>query len=327
LKINKVDKKILDIIQLEFPLSMEPFSELGIKLRISDDQVIDRIKKLKAAGIIRFIGPVLNARSLGYAITLAAVSIPAKELDDASRIIASQPMVSHCYQRDHNFNLWFTLAVPLDNDLEDEVTRLGELIKAESVLSLPATKIFKLQAYFGTSKSGPKANSSNLNIPAIKGKDFSENDRAVINGLQQDLPLTARPFDSMSMELGMDADEFLSRCQTLLRRGIMRRYNASLSHYKLGFTANAMVCWRVPSDMVNIAGRKIATFSEVSHCYERKTNSLWPYNMFAMVHADSGKNCNAAIDKINIAAELDKVEHAILFSTREVKKTRVIYRV
>jgi DNA-binding Lrp family transcriptional regulator len=330
-ELDNLDKNLLNIIQADFPLVREPFSALGLSLGITGDEVIHRIDRLKADGIIRLIGPVFNPKKLGYQTTLVAAKIPGERLDKAGRIIGRHQMVSHCYQRDHDLNLWFTLAISVAGDMEAEVRKLGNSINSETTLNLPAIKTFKIGVYFA-----PGGRNSDLSSPAKRctlslapGDDnkLSAVDRAVINALQQDLPLIERPFDVIAAKLPMDADKFLSRCQTLWQRGIMRRFSASINQYRLGYISNALLCWQVPSDMVDKIGKKIATFPEVSHCYERQTNRLWPHNLFAMLHAHSNENCHAVIDKICKQTGLNRNEMLLLFSTKEVKKTRVQYKV
>jgi DNA-binding Lrp family transcriptional regulator len=331
MELDNIDKDLLNIIQAEFPLSREPFSALGLHLGIAGHEVIGRIDRLKASGIIRSIGPVLNPKKLGYKTTLVAAKVHLEHMDKAGQIISRHPMVSHCYQRDHDFNLWFTLAMPVTRDMESEVRKLGSRIKSET-LNLPAIKTFKIGAYFdiGGGHFPQSSLAAGESIPAFyptPDNKLSTDERAVINALQQDLPLSEKPFDLIAAKLSMETDKFLNSCQTLLQRGIMRRFSASVNHNKLSFTANAMVCWQVPSDMVDTAGKKIATFPEVSHCYERQTNPAWPYNLFAMVHAHSNENCRAVTDKICSETGLDKNKKLLLFSTKEIRKTRVCYKV
>ena len=329
MKLDTIDKNLLNIIQAEFPLSREPFAALGLHLSIDSEEVIRRIKQLKTGEIIRYIGPVFNPGKLGYRTTLAAMKVDAERLDEAGRIIGTHPMVSHCYERDHDFNLWFTLAMPIAGDTESEVHNLGKKVRAKTTLNLPAVKTFKIGAYFNLGDHNTSAPSTvtNHNMPQYKAIELSPIDRSVISESQQDLPLIEKPFDQISARAGIDADKFLSHCQALLQRGVMRRFSASVSHNKLGFTANAMACWIATSDMVDAAGKKIAMFSEVSHCYERRTNSIWHHNLFAMIHADCKETCRAIADKICSVTGLDKKELILLFSTKEVKKTRLRYTV
>ena len=329
-QIDSTDKIVLNIIQSEFPLIPKPFSALGAKLGLSGGEVIERIERLKANDIIRLIGPVLNPGRLGFQTTLAAAKVTLEQLERTNLVIRQHPMVSHCYERNHDLNVWLTLAVPASADIEDEVNKLGSQMGSEIVMSLPSVKTFKIGAFFritrGNSNLPLTPKHSRYSTPA-NDNNLTNAERAVINTLQCDLPLVERPFDIMSAELRMNTDEFLNQCQTLLQRGIMRRFSASINHYQLGIKANAMSCWKVPEARVTMVGEQIAAFPEVSHCYERKTNTLWPYNMFAMVHAYNKKQCRGIIDKIDLENELASQEHVILFSTKEVKKTRIRYPV
>jgi DNA-binding Lrp family transcriptional regulator len=331
MEMDDLDKRLLNIIQADFPLNREPFASLGLNLGITGSEIISRINTLKADGIIRLIGPVFNPRALGYRTTLVAARVPAAVLAEARRTIRGQAMVSHCYIRDHDFNLWFTVAMPTSDDIEAEVQKLGKLIKSEATINLPAVTTFKLEAYFDVS-----GGTSNLTLPAKRGRtashpdidsNLSATDRALINALPLDLPLTEKPFDPISVELQIDIEKFLGKCQSLLQRGIMKRYSASVNHNKLGLKANAMTCWKVPADLVDKAGKKIAIFREVSHCYERRADRLWPYNLFAMIHAPNNETCRAVTDKICSDAQLNGNEMVLLFSTEEIKKTRVRYTV
>ena len=328
-KLDNIDRKLLNTVQVMFPLSREPFLALGQQLGISSEEVIHRIERLKAEGIIRLTGPVFNARSIGYQTTLVAMKLTAKRLNKAAQIISTHPGVSHCYERDNDFNFWFTLAMPVEDDIESELQRLDDLIKAEATLNLPAVKIFKIGAYFNVDRDNLSLPNTDADHNSFANKELrlSSTDRAVINELQQDLPLIEKPFDIMSIHLSIDMDIFISHCQSLLQRGIMRRFSASINHQGLGFKANAMACWKVPSAMVKTTGKKIAAFQEISHCYERRTSPLWPYNLYAMMHAGTKEACESIAGKVASEPGLDKNGFVLLFSTKEVKKTRVRYPV
>ena len=325
-----IDQKLVNLLQVNFPLTREPYTDLGLQLGISSNEIISRINSLKKRGIVHQIAPVFDAKSLGYNTTLVAMKLSTKEqLDEATEIISTHAGVSHCYERDHDFNFWFTLAMAVQNNMETELQRLATIIKPMAILNLPAVKTFKIVAYFNSDGDNQAAPNTDINDANLYTKipQLSSVDRDIINELQQDLPLTQKPFDLMSQRLSLDTDEFLRHCQSLIQRRIMRRFSAAVSHNKLGFIANSMTCWKVSPEKVETAGKKIATFPEVSHCYERKTNQLWTHNLFAMIHANNKNACHAVADRISSEVGLNDTGPLLLFSTKEFKKVRTKYSV
>ena len=323
--LDDIDKKLLNIMQVGFPLTREPFATLGLKLGIDTHEVLYRIKHLKEKGIVRQIGPVFEPRRLGYQITLAGMEVASEQLNKAAEVLNQHPGVSHNYEREHRFNLWFTLAIPAKNDMQIELEKLGNLIKAKAILNLPALRIFKARGYFdvvGDNWSMPENQAEPSHI--FQGDIILSNrDRKIINELPQDIPLAQQPFDLISAQLSLEVNELLEQCQSLQQRGIMRRFGASISHSSVGFAANALVCWKIPSALIEVTGRKIATFSKVSHCYERKTTPLWHYNLFAMLHSHSREDCQEVAQKISEQISIN--EYELLFSKREFKKIRAKY--
>ena len=89
MRLDSADRKLLGLLQAGFPLSREPYADLGLKLGINRDEVIHRIKQLRAKGIVRQISPVLDARRLGYQPTLVAMRVKEVELERAERLILS----------------------------------------------------------------------------------------------------------------------------------------------------------------------------------------------------------------------------------------------
>ncbi len=115
----------------------------------------------------------------------------------------------------------------------------------------------------------------------------------------------------------------LAECRLLHESGVIRRYGASINHRKAGFEANAMVCWAVADNVVEAAGHRLASLPEVSHCYERKTNAMWRFNLFAMVHGQERHTCEEIADAVS--SEFGPEDRVVLFSTREFKKERIKY--
>lgn len=321
---DSVNQRLLARLQNGFPLTAEPFAELGKKLAISQEEVIERIRRFKDEGIIRQISPVFDARRLGYQTTLVAMTVAEDRLEKAARIIQANPYISHGYEREHHYNLWFTLAMPDEEKIEAEMRKIGGAIPAGTIFQLPATRLYKIGAYFGKG-IGEVSSGKTTGGRLPRAAGLSAGDRVVVNELHRDLPLRASPFAGMAASAGMDEGQFLARCRSLLERGIMRRYGAAVNHRKAGYTANGMACWAVPPGKTEIVGKHLASLREVSHCYERKTNPEWPYNLFAMIHGHTRDTCRDIVNKIS--AEYGLADFVILFSSRELKKVRIKYLV
>jgi DNA-binding Lrp family transcriptional regulator len=320
MNLDSLDQTLLARLQNGFPLTSEPFTDIGKILALSADEVIQRIQRLKDNGLVRQISPVFDARSLGYLTTLVAMKVPEGRLERCSGILNKNPYISHAYEREHSFNIWFTLAMPGTASIEEEMKAIADAIPADTFFQLPPLRLYKIGAFFGTDGT---CNAANGELAQAAG--LSAEDRKVVNELQRDLPLNTRPFIEMSRNAGMDEPQFLKRCRCLLESGIMRRYGAAVNHRKAGYTANAMVCWNAPPGKTEKAGQYLASLREVSHCYERKADTQWPYNLFAMIHGKGKGSCRKLAG--NVSREFGIEDPLVLFSTRELKKTRIKYLV
>jgi DNA-binding Lrp family transcriptional regulator len=320
--LDTLDRRLLNAIQADFPLTEKPYADLGNRLGISADEVLSCLTQLKAEHIVRMIGPVIDARRLGFESSLVAAKVSEDRIEHAEQIISQHPGVSHGYERNHQFNIWFTLAVRQQDDIDAELEKINREIGAEKIISLKSIKVYKIGAYFDMEgdSGAPAPNKSSL---AAKPLQLSQIDKAIINELQQDLPLTSTPFNAIAGRVGLEVGPFLLKCRSLIREGAIRRFSASINHRQAGFSANAMSCWAVPSDRVDGIGGKLAGLKEVSHCYERQTNLDWRYNLFAMVHGHSKENCQEIIDRI--CKETGLYDSIVLYSTKEFKKQRVKY--
>src|ERR1051325_8512450 len=109
--LDAVDKSLLNIVQGDFPLDPTPYQRLAERLEITQDDVLQRVHRLKKGQIIRQISPIFDTRALGYQSSLVAMSVPTERLDEGAALVNTHPGVSHNYKRDHAFNLWFTVAL------------------------------------------------------------------------------------------------------------------------------------------------------------------------------------------------------------------------
>ncbi len=322
------DKDILNFIQREFPLEREPFSAIGREVGLSGGEVIRRVESLKRSRVIRQISAIFDTRVLGYQSTLVAARIPKNKLAEGAKAVNSHPGVSHNYERNNELNLWYTVAVPPDSrlGLEGTVDVLHRISGAEKTRILPTLKLFKigvtLDMNMGATakKEAPQYGESDR---AAADRNISDTDRDVIRALQEDVPLTPRPFDLWGEQIGMSYEDLTEHANDLQRRKIMRRFSAVLYHRKAGFRANAMGVWKVPEERVEEVGNMFAQYQAVSHCYQRPIYEDWPYALFSMVHGRSVEECETIL--ATMAEESGLSDFASLYSTREYKKTRVRY--
>jgi DNA-binding Lrp family transcriptional regulator len=146
-----MDRRLLQEAQDEFPLTLRPWASMAKKLGITEGEVLHRLNRLHQKGIIRKIGPALNPGRVGLrASTLIAMKVPSNRIRNVAKLVSKYEEVSHCYQRDSEYNFWFTIAahdqVELDKILEEIRLRAG--IAKDGVLDLRATRMFKVDVRF-----------------------------------------------------------------------------------------------------------------------------------------------------------------------------------
>jgi DNA-binding Lrp family transcriptional regulator len=152
---------------------------------------------------------------------------------------------------------------------------------------------------------------------------IDETDKEIIRLIQGDLPPDLRPFGVLAKRLGISEREFVRRVKSLKRKGIIRRFGATLRHQEAGFSANAMVAWIVPEEKIEEVGKLMAKFREVTHCYQRRVQNDWKYNLYTMVHGDSEEQCYQIAKRMS--AETGITDYILLFSEKEFKKTSMQY--
>ena len=147
-------------------------------------------------------------------------------------------------------------------------------------------------------------------------------DRAIVRETQAGLPLTTAPYRTIGAAVGVSEDEVLRRMAAMLESGVIRRIGAVPNHYRLGYRGNAMSVWDVDDARVEAIGEQVGALDFVSHCYRRPRHPpLWPYNLFAMVHGRTHEEALAQVAEIAALLGSEDRGHAVLFSTRVLKKT------
>lgn len=148
--------------------------------------------------------------------------------------------------------------------------------------------------------------------------EIDQADLALLRASQDGIPIVPRPFRELGERLGLDEETVISRLRALRESGVVRRFAATIGHRALGIVANAMIVWRVEDDIERIGGI-MASFEEVTHCYQRARCDEWPYNLYTVVHSRSREECEEIASRISKATGVK--DYRILFSEKEYKKT------
>jgi DNA-binding Lrp family transcriptional regulator len=314
---------LLDRIQRAFPLVSEPYRALAEGLEVSENEVRDRVGLLKERRLVRQISGIFNTGVLGYRSSLVAMAVQEAEVNRAASVINSYPGVSHNYLRQDVHNIWYTIAVPPGVSLEETVLGLSKAAGGWPTLILPALKKYKLAVVLDVLDEG-ESGEERSDQPLVDSSEVfmpTEENIRVVRCIQEDLPLIERPFKLWADHLAMTEDALLDLISGWLKSGLMRRFAAVLNHREVGFGANGMVVWNSPENRIDECGRILASFSEVSHCYNRPSFPDWPYNLYAMIHGRRMEDCRNTAEKLNDAIHLQ--DYRILFSSKEFKKVRL----
>ncbi|HWK18879.1 MAG TPA: AsnC family transcriptional regulator [Solirubrobacteraceae bacterium] len=325
--LDEVDRRLLNLMQGRFPIAQRPYAQVAEAAGLSEEETMERVRHLLDERIIRQVTPIFDTRALGYSSMLVAAKVDPENPWRAANIINAHPGVSHNYLRNHEFNIWFTIATEPDSPLglEGTLEVLGRIAGAESIRQLPTLKLFKirmdLEMEGGTDALAKAAEA--VEPAETERQPYDDLDIAVIKALQGDLPVVAEPFAPAAAELGMSQAKLLAHLEAMQERRLLRRVAAILFHRRAGFSANGMGVWKVPDEQILEIGPRMAAFRGISHCYQRPTYADWPYSVFTMAHGRSKEECDAILD--SIAESTGIAERSTLYSSTEFKKIRLLY--
>ena len=325
--LTELDKRLLNLMQGSFPIARRPYQHVAAEAGIGEREAIDRVRQLIDERIIRQVTPIFDTRALGYSSMLVAAKVDPEHPWRAANVINEHPGVSHNYLRNHDFNIWFTIATEPDSPLglEGTLEVLAGLAGAESIRQLPTLKLFKIRMDLEMEGSTQDlAQAVEAAPPAeTERQPYDELDIAVIRATQGDMPVVEEPYALAAQALGISQEQLLEHLSGMQERRLLRRVAAILFHRRAGFSANGMGVWKVPDEQIMELGPRMAAFRGISHCYQRPTYEDWPYSVFTMAHGRSKDECDAILD--SIAAETGVSDHATLYSSTEFKKIRLLY--
>jgi len=342
-----LEQVLIETIQDDFPLVERPYKalaemlncggECAANLAVSEQEVFDAVENLRSSGVIRRIGGVYDSKKLGFISRLCAGKVPVSPLDFCAEsheqtamekfaaVVNDVPAITHNYIRSHEYNVWFTVIAENEPEILKIVDKLCDATELHDVHVMSATRKFKINTVM---KGGARDNSeSRKTRPTQTGladaaerhsdnRRLEESDKFRIRTACEDIPHSLTPFK----DWGVSCEEL--REDLALKR--MRRFGAILRHQNAGFAFNAMVCFGVRPENVAAAGSILASNPHISHCYERPSFEGFPYNVYAMMHANSAELLSQYVaDSVNDLNSLQSspVDYVVLHSVRELKKT------
>jgi DNA-binding Lrp family transcriptional regulator len=309
------------VLQDGLPICPKPYDDLAKYLNNNEETILQEIRKLKEMGVIRRICALINSLTLGMVSTLVAAHIPEENLQEVAEAVNSLENVSHNYLREHYYNLWFTLQAESPKEIEVTISNLSGRFGID-FYSLPVERVFKLDVRFDAEGEEQLAGDIEQ-VPKSEAVKLNKTEKQILRKLEDDIEVISEPFDFLCSE-GLETEEVLRIIQGLIDKGVIRRIAAIVDHRKLGFVVNVLFCSKVPQNRIVEAGKALARFGAVSHCYERKTVEGWPYNLYAMMH---GKSMGEIQHLINKFTESEKIAFFELLPTAaELKKEPVKYK-
>jgi DNA-binding Lrp family transcriptional regulator len=313
------ENDVIRAVQHCVPFSERPFEEIGRQVGMPEAEVIELLTKWHDHGTLREISAILEGSALGHESALVAGIVPEAQLDAVVDAINAHPTVTHNYLRDHEYNLWYTIAAPVEIGLD---AMIGALASQTGIAfhALRRTSTYKIGVNFDLKT---RQNSTQA-APLVTPDEVERTDETIgfFRALQTPAPITERPFDELARQHGVDAGRLLAFGREHLG-GAIRRYVGTLRHRKLGVRANAMIVWSVPPDGLDAAGAILAQAPEVSHCYARNAIAGFPYTLYSMIHGPDLSDCERVAARLS--DETGARDYRLLVSLEEYKKTRLRY--
>jgi DNA-binding Lrp family transcriptional regulator len=334
--LTDLDRIVLTRIQAGFPIEPRPYDVLASTLGVHPADVLVSVRRMRDARVIRRIGAIFDSARLGFRSTLCAIAAPPERVEEVAALISAYPNVTHNYERVDRYSVWFTLIAEGQERIDEILVEIAAQTGIGDILDLPATRLFKIRVDFDlTGKRDPGAATAAAYVPRMTRPAeaevvaLTEEEKALARLLQDDLPDTETPFAAIAYALeagGVEVDEswVLERTRAWADAGLVRRFGAAIRHTKTGFTANAMGVWDCADESeIERVGAIMASFAEVSHCYQRPRRPTWPHDLYTMIHGRSREECEATAERIKAATGVPPAR--LLYSVREFKKSSMRY--
>jgi DNA-binding Lrp family transcriptional regulator len=315
--------RLLNDFQRAFPLVREPFAELAERVDADECDVRATLAARIGDGTISRIGAVFAPGAVGCS-TLAAMSVPERELERVAAIVSARPEVNHNYEREHALNLWF-VAAAVDRARLDATLSAIERDTGCGIVALPMIRGYALDLGFGLDGDLARHNAAARRHRVVEPRPLSPSEMQLVRALEGGLPIVQRPYRALGAPAGLDENDVLASLAAWIDEGIVSRFGIVVRHRALGYTANAMCVWDVPDAEVDAVGERLAAEGGVTLCYRRARSASWRYNLFCMIHGRARGVVEQRIAELDDALQLSRYPSAVLFSRRAFKQCGARY--
>jgi DNA-binding Lrp family transcriptional regulator len=323
--------RLIDALHGGFPLQPRPFAQVGVPLRMSEDDVIETLQRLLQQGDLTRFGPLFQIERAGGRFVLAAMQVPEAQFDAVAALVNAMPEVAHNYRRDHRLNMWFVVATESVAQSDQVLARI-ESITQLPVLAFPKEREFFVELRLPLLESSGGLDSGLARCPGVPQIEsplvdrcthpITPFERQLMQATQAGLPLVREPYVDVGKGLGVTGQAVIQGLHDLLQAGVIRRIGAVPHHYRLGFVANGMSVWDVDDAHVDRLGESVGRLPGVSHCYRRpRHGEAWPYNLFAMLHGRTRLEVQVQSEQLSRVLGAACRSHDILYSSAVLKKT------
>jgi len=329
-RLDDTDARLVDEYQSGFPVRERPFEVVAADLGTTEADVVERVQRLRDAGVFRRFGAVLNPPVIGSS-TLAAVRAPEDRFEEIAEIINGYRQVNHNYRRAHEYNQWFVVTAGSREKRDEILADIEERTGCE-VLNLPMLTDYYIDLEFPVVNGDRFARESlqatdveATRISEASVADLSALDRQVLLAVQEGFPLSTTPYAVVAERVGAPVEDVLGSIEVLLEGGCIKRIGCVVNHVATGFDSNCMVVWDVPDDELDDRGEAVGRLPYVTLCYHRprRPDQEWSYNLFTMIHGRETAAVNEKIDEL--AGEHLPFDHERLYSTATLKQTGARY--
>jgi len=298
------------------PLTLRPYADVGARVGMSEAEVISALRSLRSQRVLVRIGAAFLPGAFGYETALGAVAVPEDRLDAAASYLGTLPSVTHVFEMEDRYPLWYAILAPSRVRLEvAEAEIAGRVAAADRYRVLP-DEVFKVTGSFDADgvPEPPEP------VPEESAWGLDRDEKALVRLIQGEFPLVQRPFSDLAItlgECGYDVDErwALGQVQSLVLAGAVRGIEATIRTREEPLRL-ALTVWLCPDDHAS-HGRVIGSFSEVLHCFTRRVPGAG-IAVLALVEVADRAALDRAIDRIRVAADLEPPR--VLYPVQEFKR-------